>query len=736
MFQEQNALVLEILKHGKGLKMSIFEQKDASLTVRHYSQCTVSFSYIEKLCLELTLLLNSANKKGLLENDSFLSLKKIGQLLWDYLLTGQVKERLRIYQNRDLILSLDEELIDIPWELLFDGHEFLSLNFNLGRQVRTKQRPLNVEYRGLSARPKMLILVNPTNDLKSAYLEGLHIKSRLETQRKRLSVDFKSTQVDTLYIKKNLRDYDIVHYAGHCEYDQDNPRNSGWVLHDGRFTIQDIASMGETMPLPSIIFSNACQSAGGATGALHPDYQKKAYNLAEAFLLSGVRHYIGTVRRIEDEVSFAFAKEFYSLLLRGRTVGECVRLSRARLIREYGAHSVFWAGYLLYGTPNLVLFRPRISRRHVLAKRDFSGWKRPLAAGAAGVFILVFFLLISLWLPSLNPGSYYLFRESRGLFQKGKNREALLIGRVLIRKEPNFLPVYPVLAGAAQRMGRSEEALKYYFEYAFFSQRKKDERSLADAYINIGWLYHQRGEYEKAKDFYGRALTLSRERADRLHEAQAMRKMAVWHMDREENDKALELLTKSSEINRSRPRSSEHAYNLACDYFDMGLVFFNKNEPGTAREFYEKSLKLFQRLELKNELSDCYYNIGEIHLFEKRYEQALEYYMKGFVIDFAQDNKPNLAGGYGMIGELYMEMGNTEKAEESFNKGIEISKEIQAPLELASAYRNLGSIYKQGGRINKAREYFRSAQEIYYPVNKPEYEKIKKELLELTPPLL
>ncbi|MFA5362474.1 MAG: CHAT domain-containing protein [Candidatus Omnitrophota bacterium] len=734
MFQEQNALVLEILKHGKGLKMSIFEQKDAARTVRHFSQCTVSFSHIEKLCLELTLLLNSANKKGLLENDSFISLKKIGQLLWDDLLTGPVKERLRIYQNRDLILSLDEELIDIPWELLFDGREFLSLNFNLGRQVRTKQRPLSAEYRGLSVRPRMLILVNPTNDLKSAYLEGLHIKDRLGKAHKRLSVDFKSTQVDTLYIKKNLRDYDIVHYAGHCEYDQDNPRDSGWVLHDGKFTIQDIAAMGETMPLPAIIFSNACQSAGGASGALHPDYQKKAYNLAAAFLLSGVRHYIGTVRRIEDEVSFAFAKEFYSLLLRGRTVGECLRLSRIRLIREYGEHSIFWAGYLLYGTPNLVLFRPRIRHRQILSKLDFSGWKRPLAAAAAFVLILAFFLVISLWLPSLNPGSYYLFRESRGLLLKGKNREALLIGRVLIRKEPNFLPEYPVLAKASQSLGRSEEALKYYFEYAFFSQRKKDYRSLADAYINIGWLNHQQGKNEKAEDFYGRALALAREHADRLHEAQAMRKMAVWHMDRDENDKALELLIKSSEINRSRPRSREHAYNLACDYFDMGLAFFNKDEPATAREFYGKSLRLFQGLKLKNELSDCYYNIGEIYLFEKQYDKALAYYLKGFEIDSAQDNKPNLAGGYGMIGELYMEMGDMEKAEEFFNKGIEISKKIQAPLELASAYRNLGIIYKQRGWINKAREYFRSAQGIYYPGNKPEYEKIKQELLGLTPP--
>jgi tetratricopeptide (TPR) repeat protein len=65
------------------------------------------------------------------------------------------------------------------------------------------------------------------------------------------------------------------------------------------------------------------------------------------------------------------------------------------------------------------------------------------------------------------------------------------------------------------------------------------------------------------------------------------------------------------------------------DYFDIGLVFTNKDDYTSAKEFYAKSRLLFEQLNLKNELSDCYFNIGEICLFEKKYQEALDNYMQG-----------------------------------------------------------------------------------------------------------
>jgi tetratricopeptide (TPR) repeat protein len=732
MPQDHDLLVLEVSCQADMLKMSIFQQKESARTIRHYSQCRIAPTEVHKLCQDLGYILNKVSIRGPQGKDSLAVLKKMGQLLWDQLLTRPVKEKLKNTQSKGLVLFLDEELIDIPWELLYTGEDFLCLKFILGRMVATKDDSCSVQYRSLTSVPlKMLILANPTDDLKSAYQEGVQLKNQFDRMRKEIHVDFKSTRIDTLYTKKILRDYDLVHFAGHCEYDQECPENIGWLLSDGKLTPRDILSLGETPSLPSLIFSNACYSGKIALNLTDPDYQKKTYSLASAFLFSGVRHYIGAIRNIEDPASLIFAREFYLQLINGEPVGECLRLGRIKLIREYGSDSLHWANYLLYGDPGFVFFRAKAKSPAAGIKRR--GLSRKIALSAALTIVIASIAgYLGFWLPTLNPGTYLLLEKSRKLFLAGRNTEVITIAEQILKKDVLSFPAYSLLADTYQRLGRRGLALKYYFDWARHSEGKKDSKNLISAYIGIGWIYQQLGEYAKAFNFYNKALALSIESNDRLNKAVALRKLALWHMDKEDYALALELLTKSSEINRQYQHIYEHRYNLACDYFDIGLVFVNKDEYESARDFYQKSLALFDKLKLKNELSDYYFNLGEICQYEKQYQKAMGYYFKGLKIDEEQGNLPSIASDYEMIGGLYLEMGNDSEAERFFLLSAATAKTIEAPLELALAYYDLGALYRQKGRKNKAREYFRQAQEIYYKINHPAYAEIKEELLRMS----
>jgi tetratricopeptide (TPR) repeat protein len=338
-------------------------------------------------------------------------------------------------------------------------------------------------------------------------------------------------------------------------------------------------------------------------------------------------------------------------------------------------------------------------------------------------------IYISLWLPTVNPSAYFLFLKDKKLFSEGRNEEVISVSSRIIKKDPLFLPVYPLLAETHQRIGEAENALKYYYDYALISEKKEDKKSLASAYIGIGWEYHLSGSYEKAMEFYEKAIAKSREGGDKLNEAIAMRKMAVWQMDKEDYSRALELLTKSSKINLERQQIFEHRYNLACDYFDIGLVFANKDDFSSAKEFYEKSRRLFVKLKMKKDLSDYYFNLGEIYAFEKEYHKALDCYMRGFEIDKLQNNKANLASDLSMIGELYAQMDNFKESEAFFLQSVAAAKEIKAQPALADTYYNLGSLYKNAGKFKKAKEYLRLAQEIYSRIDVKSYQEIKKELL-------
>jgi CHAT domain-containing protein/tetratricopeptide (TPR) repeat protein len=732
-----NTLFLEVYRSENRLKMSITQDKELARTVSHYSLCAISFEDVSRICQEMIATLNRAQGKSQADPALVNNLKTCGQLLWEQVLTRSVKHCLKSAGEGNLVISLEEELVSIPWELLYDGKDFLGLKFSVGRLVRSQHEQLPSRYRNIPAKPKMLILANPTGDLKAAYEEGINIRNQFDKARDKIAIDFKSTEISTLYVKKSLRDYDIVHFAGHCECEKSRPQETGWLLSDGKFTAQDILSIGEDSLLPSLVFSNACQSAEENTELIQQDYQEKTYSLASAFIFSGVRHYIGSIHKIVDPVSLVMAREFYTNLIKGNTVGEAVRLARLRLIKEYGVNSCFWASYILYGDPNFVLFhsglKPALSK--IKNKVNFcQKHRKKFCLALIGLILSAGSVLTLFFLPSINPSAYYLFKKAQREFSAGKNTQVIGLAKQVIDKDPKLLEVYPLLADSYARKGKSGESLKCYFEYILQSQEKGNFKHLANAYIKIGWFYHQSGFYPRAFEFYQKALDLTRRDNDKQHEALVLRKLAVWHMDKGENDIALQLLTKSSEINREKQFLHDYKYNLACDYFDLGLLFTNKEDFSAAREFYNKSLKVFNALNLKNEISDYYFNLGEICVWEKQYQKALEYYLIGLKIDQAQENLPSISSDYSMLGELYLDMDNLSQAEEYFKKAEELARKINGRMELAAASCNLGLLYKKKNQKNLARQYLRQAQEIYRSVETPDYKIVQQELLTIDSP--
>ena len=239
----------------------------------------------------------------------------------------------------------------IPWELLYDGREFLCRRFAIGRIASTRQTPTARAIRAPVAPFRVLVLADPRGDLEAAYREGLDIKTFLDPRRDVFRVDFKSCPVDIAFAKKNLRDYDIVHYAGHTEYDRQDSSESGWLLSDGTLRTNDIAAMGGHQPMPALVFSNACQSGQSEEWSVD-DQGQRIFGLANAFLLSGVQHYIGTFREIVDEPSAQFAQRVYALIAEGEAIGTALCKARRASIDRGREETLVWANYMLYGDPS------------------------------------------------------------------------------------------------------------------------------------------------------------------------------------------------------------------------------------------------------------------------------------------------------------------------------------------------------------------------------------------------
>jgi CHAT domain-containing protein len=342
----EEVLTLDFTRVDRGLKVSVFEGDEKPL--RPYEVHTLDWRQCEERCQEVLALLNRANAR--LNTETLNDLAKSGRVLFDLLIPSQAKAKLAHTSARFLTLRLDDSLVHIPWELVHDGSEFFCRRFVIGRIASTRQAPTARSIRTPAAPYRVLIIADPRGDLEGAYREGLEIKSSLDRQRDVFHVDFKSRPVDLAFVKKNLRDYDIVHYAGHAEYNVQNPSESGWLLSDGTLKAGEIAAMGGLQPMPALVFSNACRSGQTGEWRVGDDVQP-IFGLANAFLLSGVQCYVGAFCNLVDEHSAKFAERFYAAIAAGEGVGTALHRARQEASSGAGAKSFAWTNYMLYGDP-------------------------------------------------------------------------------------------------------------------------------------------------------------------------------------------------------------------------------------------------------------------------------------------------------------------------------------------------------------------------------------------------
>ena len=348
----RSSFLLEVMAAPGGARVSLCPvRRAATATLRGYEAVAIDHRELERLTYELKVLLGRVNMRGQLDPAASAEIRKLGHLLFDELLPPSVKALLRAQEGHDLLIRTDESLVDVPWELLHTGEQFLALRWNIGRLLSAPSadamllptpRPLRAPY-------SALLLADPCGDLDAAYDEGMQLHAMLDGQLY-LDVSLKSSEIPRAYLRENIREFDLLHFAGHAEL---GGQGEGWLLSDGRFTTEDIERLTGGRPFPSLIFANAC---GSGRGGRRVEGARAATTLARTFISAGTRHFIGAHWDVPDAIAGTFATHFYRGLCQGLPVGHAMRQARLALSVTYGDGTVLWGSYCLYGDPGMVYF--------------------------------------------------------------------------------------------------------------------------------------------------------------------------------------------------------------------------------------------------------------------------------------------------------------------------------------------------------------------------------------------
>ncbi len=296
-------------------------------------------------------------------------LKAIGLELYEFMLPRHVQADLD--EETFIELALDESLTALPWELMYDGEEFLSQRHAMGRFI-TLRTPLPAGVRSgriPAALDDLEVLVigvpQPTPAAGQPVYDALpaarnEVREVVETLvaagvQPTLLLDADATYEN---VRAELRKpYHIVHYSGHAAFDDAHPDRSSLLLFDRPLRTGALMVSFSEHP-PVFCFINGCESSRPEAAGAAPRWEARYnnYGLARSFLETGT-YLLGSRWRLEDGPAQVFARTFYEALLgSGEPVGRAIATAR-RATAAAGDDTCAWASYIYYGDPRIGLRR-------------------------------------------------------------------------------------------------------------------------------------------------------------------------------------------------------------------------------------------------------------------------------------------------------------------------------------------------------------------------------------------
>jgi CHAT domain-containing protein len=177
---------------------------------------------------------------------------------------------------------------------------------------------------------------------------------------------------------RDLRDYNVLHFAAHAVADETHPERSavllapGDSLEDGLLQVREIAALDLA---GRIVVLSACQTAAGVVMS-----GEGVLSLARAFFEAGAHAVIGSRWLLRDVDAAALFDTFYRHVGQGASLAQALKAAQDEA-RAAGRPASAWAGLVLLGNGEL---RPFADGR---TPTDRGPWRAPsIVLGVALLF--------------------------------------------------------------------------------------------------------------------------------------------------------------------------------------------------------------------------------------------------------------------------------------------------------------------------------------------------------------
>ena len=257
----------------------------------------------------------------------------------------------------------------------------------------------------------------------------------------------------------------------------------------------------------------------------------------------------------------------------------------------------------------------------------------------------------------------------------------------------------------------SVNRMKDITESAIGAVSQKETIQMATLFHSLGYCLDNMGDYDKALEYYGKALEIRESKLGKDHPdtATTYNNIAMVYWDKGEYDNALKYLEKTLKISESK-LGKDHP-DTATIYNNIALVYNDKGDYDKALEYHGKALIIREAKLGKDHLETAttYNNIALVYYNKRDYDEALEYYREALTIKETKlgNDHPDTATIYNNMALVYNDKDDHDKALEYYGKALIIreAKLGKDHLETATTYNNVAVVYCAKGDYVKALEY-------------------------------
>ena len=262
--------------------------------------------------------------------------------------------------------------------------------------------------------------------------------------------------------------------------------------------------------------------------------------------------------------------------------------------------------------------------------------------------------------------------------------------------------------GCARRSSRAwARSLKQKYEYeaaiqqylaAFEIDKENRPQSAGVELNNIGVIYKQGGDFERAIQYFEQALEWRRRVKNRTREAQTLDNIGQSYLGMGQFDKALAYLNEALPIRHEVRDQRGEGVTLS----NIADVYMGEGQYGKAIEFFEKALPILHQAGAKEEEANALAGLGGAYSMLSRYDKAAEILEQALFV--AQQAKNRQAEGaiLNNLGQTYENLGKYDKAANTLNQALAIDREIKARPDESACLNNLSAVYMDLGQYSEA----------------------------------